>query len=1084
MQKTITKVTRKTNIRIIPNWVFWTFGLLAIQFWGSHLMAAEPCENIGQTRFDIDVSGTDVGGATVSQLGQDLLVYYYDYNEGSEHFKMVTPEGAVSTFSGTSISPSTNNNSDAILYEGLNNGNIAVIWYSSSSGTGLTDTYFKIIDPTGAEVTPPTIINTLPGSLNRFTRMEQLSNNNMVFTWATGGSDYAMRRFTENGASVDPSQISLTQLAGLSTSQYSYKIAANENGHFMVVIEDYGQHYYGMIFENSSSTPVQVGGNNSFIVADVTSSGHGDKISHIKTLANGQFLVAYQVQTTSGTESRSIAYKIYNDDGTVAVPQTVIRQLYSWGYISEPMVTDNGFYLSYSYNDLGYGPALGYVPYMEYYNNDGTLNAEANDCLPSVIGEWAELTPFQDVDGNISFLVVDTDPGPDYDLWLLRSSNTGPALVEPALNTASNNFAIRFDTGVIEPGSTVILSLEFTKTTNDNRDYIVISGINGGKQLTGLGNAYFDGPGPHTAVFDISGEVGGLDLNNPIIYTSNAWAGYAQANLFYGTMTILSASIEITPPLCENPTAGGTITANQTICSGEIPASLSSETLPTGHEGTIEYKWQQSTTSATEEFADIAESNSASYAPGNLNQPTWYKRLSRVACTETWVDALESNVVSITIEETPVSGQLTKTPDTEIVLAGANVSASLSAGSAGNGADELQYRTLNSIDWTAWTNYASASDINTEGLLQVEIRTRRLADACTPSEYVNASWLVKQAQTVTIEPIDPKTYGAADFEITASASSGLPLSYTSSNPEVATIDGSTITIIGAGQTTIAAEQAGNDAYFAADNSLILQVEKAELTVTADAQTKVYGESIPELTFKYSGFVSGEDASALSALPGISTLLEASSNVGIYTDAIAVSGGEADNYLIQHVAGNMVVTRAPLTLTARDQEKEEGTTFSFTGTEFTTSGLLFSDEVTSATLTSEGALEGATEAGSPYAIEISNAIGTGLENYSISYLNGTMIIFGTTTSEQPAFSEDFEIQVFPNPTSGILNIALNSSAQGEITISLFNVQGQMVLRQVHPSSGPISIDLTGHSKGSYLLQTVINGKYIVKKVILQ
>src|SRR5690606_22909710 len=226
----------------------------------------------------------------------------------------------------------------------------------------------------GAEVTPATKINTLPGSLNRFTRMEQLSNNNMVFTWATGGSDYAMRRFTENGASVDPSQISLTQLAGLSTSQYSYKIAANENGHFMVVIEDYGQHYYGMIFENSSSTPVQVGGNNSFIVADVTSSGHGDKISHIKTLATGQFLVAYQVQTTSGTESRSIAYKIYNDDGSVAVNQTVIRQLYSWGYISEPMVTDNGFYLSYSYNDLGYGPALGYVPFMEYYNNDGTLN--------------------------------------------------------------------------------------------------------------------------------------------------------------------------------------------------------------------------------------------------------------------------------------------------------------------------------------------------------------------------------------------------------------------------------------------------------------------------------------------------------------------------------------------------------------------------------------------------------------------------------------------------------------------------------------------------------------------------------------
>ncbi len=1001
MQKTITTETRKTNFKTIHKWMFLIIGVAFAQFWGSHLMAAEPCENIGQTRFDVDVSATDVGGATVSRLGQDLLVYYYDYNEGNEHFKLVSPEGAVSTFSGTSISPTTNNNSDAILYEGLNNGNIAVIWYSSSSGTGLTDTYFKIIDPTGIEVTPATKINTLPGSLNRFTRMEQLSNNNMVFTWATDGSDYAMRRFTENGVSVDPSQISLTQLAGLSTSQYSYKIAGNENGHFMVVIEDYSQHYYGMIFENSSSTPLQVGGNNAFIVADVTSSGHGDKISHIKTLATGQFLVAYQVQTTTGTASRSIAYKIFNDDGSVAVPQTVIRQIYSWGQISEPIVTDNGFYLSYSYNDLGYGPELGYVPYMEYYNNDGTLNADANSCLPSVVGEWAELTPFQDVDGNISFLVTDTDPGPDYDLWLLRSSNTGPALIEPALNNASNNFAIRFDTGIIEPGSTVIMTLEFTKTTNDNRDHLVVNGINGGKAIASLGVPSNDGSGPFTRIFDLSNEVGGLDLNNPIIYTSNAWANYAQANLFYGTMTILSASIEITPPLCENPTNGGTIASNQTICSGETPASLSSQTLPGGHEGTLEYQWQQSTTSATEGFADIAESNSATYAPGTTTQTTWFKRLSRVACTDTWVDALESNVVTITTEESPVSGQLTKTPDTESVLAGSSVSASFSAGSNGNGTDELQYRTLNSIEWSAWTEYTSATDINTNGLLQVEIRTRRMASACAPSEYVTVSWLSKQEQTITIEPIEAKTYGTADFGVTASASSGLPLTYSSSNTDVATIDGNTVTIIGAGQTTIGAEQAGNDAYYSAENSVVLQVDKASLTITA-----------------------------------------------------------------------------------RDQEKEAGTTFSFIGTEFTTSGLLLSDAVTSATLTSDGTIVDAPETGSPYVIEISNAMGTGLENYTINYISGSMIVYGTATSDQPVPTEDLNIQVFPNPTSGLLTINLSSSAQSKITISLFSAQGQLVLRQVHPASGPISIDLTGYSKGTYILQTVINGAYIVKKVILQ
>jgi hypothetical protein len=44
---------------------------------------------------------------------------------------------------------------------------------------------------------------------------------------------------------------------------------------------------------------------------------------------------------------------------------------------------------------------------------------------------------------------------------------------EPVFNVATNNFAMRFDTGVIPPGSSV--ELEFTvigNTSDDNRDHI------------------------------------------------------------------------------------------------------------------------------------------------------------------------------------------------------------------------------------------------------------------------------------------------------------------------------------------------------------------------------------------------------------------------------------------------------------------------------------------------------------------------------------------------------------------------------------------------------------------------------------
>jgi uncharacterized protein YjdB len=83
--------------------------------------------------------------------------------------------------------------------------------------------------------------------------------------------------------------------------------------------------------------------------------------------------------------------------------------------------------------------------------------------------------------------------------------------------------------------------------------------------------------------------------------------------------------------------------------------------------------------------------------------------------------------------------------------------------------------------------------------------------------------------------LDNKTFGDADFDLTATASSGLDVSYTSSDLTVATIDGSRVTIVGAGTTTITASQAGDDNYHAAtDVQQTLTVEKAAQTITFGA----------------------------------------------------------------------------------------------------------------------------------------------------------------------------------------------------------------------------------------------------------
>jgi hypothetical protein len=100
---------------------------------------------------------------------------------------------------------------------------------------------------------------------------------------------------------------------------------------------------------------------------------------------------------------------------------------------------------------------------------------------------------------------------------------------------------------------------------------------------------------------------------------------------------------------CNNPTSGGTIAAAQSGNSPFDPVAFTSSAAPSGHTGTLEYKWQSSTTSSSASFSDIVSSNSATYDAGALTQTTWYKRLARVSCQSDWIGAAESNVIEVTV---------------------------------------------------------------------------------------------------------------------------------------------------------------------------------------------------------------------------------------------------------------------------------------------------------------------------------------------------------------------------------------------------------------------------------------------------
>ncbi|MEI6554530.1 MAG: Ig-like domain-containing protein [Paludibacter sp.] len=70
-------------------------------------------------------------------------------------------------------------------------------------------------------------------------------------------------------------------------------------------------------------------------------------------------------------------------------------------------------------------------------------------------------------------------------------------------------------------------------------------------------------------------------------------------------------------------------------------------------------------------------------------------------------------------------------------------------------------------------------------------------------------------QTITFPALSAKVYGDADYSPGASASSGLTVTYSSSNTYVATIVNGNIHLVGPGTATITASQAGNAIYNAA-----------------------------------------------------------------------------------------------------------------------------------------------------------------------------------------------------------------------------------------------------------------------------
>jgi len=180
---------------------------------------------------------------------------------------------------------------------------------------------------------------------------------------------------------------------------------------------------------------------------------------------------------------------------------------------------------------------------------------------------------------------------------------------------------------------------------------------------------------------------------------------------------------------------------------------------------------------------------------------------------------------------------------------------------------------------------------------------------------------------VTVSSPDATPTGEATLSVDGGAAMTAQLSANGLGNAVAVF---TLTTPAAGNHSLDVSYAEQSNFAASSASSSLQVNPADLTVTADSQTKTFGTANPDLTFTLSGFVNGDTAAVVTGSPTLSTTATTGSDVGSYpitvVDAGTLSAANYDFPANDFVNGTLTVTQATLTISpTAGQSKVYGVT---------------------------------------------------------------------------------------------------------------------------------------------------------------
>ena len=264
---------------------------------------------------------------------------------------------------------------------------------------------------------------------------------------------------------------------------------------------------------------------------------------------------------------------------------------------------------------------------------------------------------------------------------------------------------------------------------------------------------------------------------------------------------------------------------------------------------------------------------------------------------------------------------------------------------------------------------------------------------------------------LTLRPgLQSKVYGAADIALDASAFEVEGLRNADRVESAAAVsEGAAVTATPGTYGLVLSDPVGRglENYDITFGEGTLTVTNAPLTILAGDQSKIYGDpgfALDPGAFTVVGLVNDDSVTGV----GLASEGEAATaTVGAYEIVTGeISGSGLEFYDIVTETGTLTVDPQPLTVTALDQTKREGTTFTFAGTEFSVEGLRNSDTVDAALIESAGAAAEATVDAGPFPIYISGATGSGLvtdgvDNYVITYRDGIFTVEQRPTNIGPS-----------------------------------------------------------------------------------